>query len=242
MFVESSSAVSNQSGATFSATRGAAVNGDLILSFQETYLGGGAAPATPTGFTLLTRVAFGGTSDLAVFYRTMNGDGTSYTFNNSAGGLSPTANVWTIVIFGALTTPENSTTNTGSSTTATATGVTTINNGDLIFGAFAISGTAVTLTPNGFDGDYGTIAGTDKLDLASLTQASNGPTGDKTCTLSGGGAAWAAILVAISPTGGNVPPPGGGSGNLPFGGGIDPKTMQFMQRRFRRGRRYSTRP
>lgn len=212
MFIESSNGTANQAGTTFTANRGNASNGDLLLAFQQTNLGGGTV-ATPTGWTLLDRQATGTgpAAEIAVFYKTMAGDPIGYTLNGSSSGTG-NSNVWIIAINGALVIPEISSKNSANIDPGPAVGLslTTINNGDFIFGAYIIDSTFSSLSPQGFGaGDFGTLTGSGKLDVAVLTQSAAGATGNLNCNLSVS-SNWAAMLVAIAGAGGSSQGGGGG--------------------------------
>lgn len=197
--LRSSSSAASQTAATFAVTKPTGtVSGDLLLAFQSTFLSVGNVPGVPTNWTLVDRTLYDtDTCDLACYYLAAGGsEPASYTFNNSSG-LSPVSNVWILCLSGAATGVERSSKNTGSGTTATATGVTTDQADEFLAAAFAVgANTGETITPNSLT-DVGTIGGmSNELDVAYVTQAVAGASGNKTATLSGS-LSWAAMLVAV---------------------------------------------
>ena len=205
----SSSSAQDQTAATFAVTKPAgAADTDLLVAIQATTLGGGTAPATPSGWTLLDRVAYNTSQhEIAIFYKVVLGDGASYTFNSPGGSpLGNTSCVYITCWSGAASAPEAVTENTGSGTTATALSITTAQANEYLLGAYAIAtNVGETITPNESQtslGDLGTGA-TLGLEVGYVAQAAAGASGNKTATISGS-VQWGAMLVAI-PSGVTAP-------------------------------------
>lgn len=212
MFIEAAASTADQSGATFSATRPA--NGqnnlNLLLAFQSTSAMTGAAPATPTGWTLQDKITFNtNANNLACYYKVWFNEPASYTFNNDGGGAG-NSNVWIISIAGAGMVPEQNSQNSGTGTTATGTGFTTTNDSDFLFLGTTAGGLGTTITPQASMNDFTKIGTTGAgLDVAWEALAAKAATGNRTAAL-GSSQVWATLLVAIFPQGG-APNPGGPS-------------------------------
>lgn len=199
----SSSTAANQTASTFSVTKPAsAADGNWLVAFQETSLSsGGSAPAAPSGWSLLDRQGFNlATFDCACFIRQVSGDGASYTFNNASGGVAPVTNV-RITCWSGAGTPTQISKNSGSGTTATATGLTTAAANSYLAGAYAAGTTlgSYTITPTDLTTLLTTIGGADgRLRVAYDPQAAAGASGNKAATISES-QNWAALLVVIPP-------------------------------------------
>lgn len=191
----------NSTAATFSVTKPpGATNGDWLVAFQETALGGGSAPATPIGWTLLDRQTHNTTgNDIACFIKLVNGDGASYTFNN-AGGL-PFGNYAqvNILCWSGAGTPTQISKNSGSSASWTASGITTAADGSYLQAGWGIDvnvNTAVSL-PGGWTNLGNTGNATCRLYTAYVSQPTAGASGDKTA--SADSQAYGALMVVIPP-------------------------------------------
>lgn len=197
----SSSNLPNQTGSTFDVDKPAgAANGNWLIAFQMTTLGGGTNPATPTGWTLIDRVGVDtGAHDFAYFQKLVSGDGASYTFNGPGGSpLGNSANVY-ITCWSGADTPTQYTKNSGSGTTLTANGITTTQNNSYLLAGFAIGanlGGTWNMSPLTELGVIGNVV--NRLNAGYVAQAVAGASGNKTAS-TGNSERWGAMLVAIPP-------------------------------------------
>lgn len=197
----SSATAAAQTGATFSVTKPAGTaDGDLLVAFQATALGGGTPPATPSGWTLLTSQVYGTTYLLQVFYKVAASEGASWTFNNAVGGL-PTANVYAVAAQNAAATPEGSTTANGTSGTAGIGAYSTTNANDLLLSVWAIPANAGgTITPHASYTALGSVGGaTGLVNVGYKSQAATGAVSNATAALDTS-YSWGSILVALNGT------------------------------------------
>lgn len=198
----SSSTAANQTGSTFSVTKpSSAADGNWLVAFQATSLGGGSAPTAPSGWSLLDRQTFAISYDIVCWIKLVSGDGASYTFNNASGGGMPSSNVY-ILCWSEADTPVQITTNTGSSSaTATASGLTTATANSYLIGGYAYNTNAGIVS---FGGDLGTELGlignsAGQLNAFYGLQAAAGASGNKSAFINVS-QDWGALLVAIPPT------------------------------------------
>lgn len=175
------------------------VAGDVLVA--EVNNRGGAAVSS-TGWTQI-RDTFRGASDhMTTFYKVAGAsEPASYTFTSTdpygkAGGIAAWENVDTSAPVAA------SSGNSGSGTTVTASGVTTVDpNSPLLFVAGVMDQTTAT-PPSGFTerwdiasaGEYKATA-----ESASVLQAEVGASGNKSASAGSAGGGWAAQLIALNP-------------------------------------------
>lgn len=228
--LRSSASTPAQATGTFTVTApGAIVDGDVLLFIQACQLGGGTAPASQTGFTLLGRGTFNGASqDLSFWKKTANGESGNYTWNNASGGL-PGSAVWALCITGVdPTTGRISSITTGTSTTALTGSAAPGPNA----GAFLTAGIGIgaigsdTITSNNGYTDLGTIqgGGASRLQVSWLV----GTTQPMSATINNSDD-WGCLL-AIFDAGGAPPPPGGAGSRLPAGDADDVPMRPFQVR------------
>lgn len=223
MFIEGSASTTAATTGTFSANApGTHSNGSLQVAVQACVIpAAGAAPVTPTGWILKDSITTASLYDLRIYYKVASGEPATYTFNNSTGSGSPVSHVWIVSINGAASIIETSSTNAnaGGSTTATALSITPFVGNELLFGAFQIGlNSSGTITPNGFDSDFGTLSDASNcLDLAQqVLPPGVAPTGNRTAALSAS-LIWNAMLFCVAPAGSPPPPSSGGGGPEPSG-------------------------
>lgn len=196
----SSSSVADQSGATFSVTKPTgAADGDLLIAYQATSLGGGGAPATPTGW-LVARAAVswnGGINLLQCFYRVAASEGSSWTFNGPSGGMFPASTVCVVACQGPPgATPEPGSGGSGSSSTADPGAYSTLAANDLVLCAWA--NTFGSITPDGSFTAIGSVGMSMQLNVGYKAQAAAGAVSPRSASLGFSGA-WGSALVAVAP-------------------------------------------
>lgn len=197
----SSSTAANQTGSTFSVTKpSSAADGNWLVAFQATSLGGGSAPTAPSGWSLLDRQTFAISYDIVCWIKLVSGDGASYTFNNASGGGMPSSNVY-ILCWSGADTPTQITKNSGSGFTFTALGITTTIANTYLAAAFGInSNVGATWSLESPLTDLGGIGDASaRMDVGYLLRDTTGASGNKTAA-TGNSQGWGSLYVAIPPT------------------------------------------
>lgn len=237
----SSANAASQAGATFSVTKPAGtLDGDMLVAFQTTLLGGGSTPATPTGFTLLGSQTFSTSNDvLQCFYKFAASEGANYTFNNAGGGL-PTASVYLIAVQGApANTLDLNVKTSGSSGTADPGAGTTAFINELLLVAWAIGvNVSGTIAPDASFTALGAIGGANGLlNVGYKPQAAAGNTANTSATLDSS-EAWGAYMTSCSPGSGPIPMMASASPDIALPSRAIPQSnVQFQLRQ--RGRHFT---
>ena len=171
-------------------------SGDVLVAAIYS-AGNNITDTPPSGWTQVTKVNINN-RQLWLYYKVAGGsEPASYTwtasYSNAGGGIDRYSGV-------DNTTPEDATvtTNNGTGTSATYSGVTTSTDGAMLVGTACSNNINVAYTPpSGFTEEW-------ELDRHTLTdniQASAGASGDKTTDL-GSSYNWATIFWALKPDGG----------------------------------------
>lgn len=200
--VRSTSQVAGQTTATFSLTAPAGLaDGDLVVIFQDTYLAGGLAPASPgETWSALGTLSYNlAGHSLNVWYKTASGEPASWTLNNASGGVMPASSATAFAVSGGAS-YEGSSSASGTGTSADPGAYTTTNANDLILTAWAIpTNVGDTITPHASYTAVGRIGGgSEAQNAGSKAQAVAGAVANRTATL-GSSVSWGAFLVALSP-------------------------------------------
>jgi hypothetical protein len=200
-FVASSSA-EDQTGSTFPIDKPpGAADGDRLVAFQWTTLGGGTTPATPTGWTLIDTRSFGSAVyELAAYKKQVSGDGSTYTFNGPGGSpLGNTSNV-RIGCWSGAGDPTQSSKNTGTSTTLRALSITTTDANSYLFAAFAIAeGLQNVSVPGGWTGQGQLGTGVVRGNTGYVLQAAAGASGNKDGSTAPNPANYGTMMVVVPP-------------------------------------------
>lgn len=183
-------------------------NGDLVLLGILTGSAGGNAPdpTPPAGFTLLTGFPITATDgaftiETRIYHRIAASEGADWTFTHTSASSQGFALTYTGV---DATTPidVNPSTNQGTGSTTTATGITTVtNNAMVVYVAHDWGDTANPLTaPTGTTPTFIERIDTTVVYAADGLLATAGATGNKTQTSNSGvSGAWGATLIALRP-------------------------------------------
>lgn len=196
-------------GANTVVTKDASVqNNDILLA--GIYVEDDVAMTPPGGWTQIANLDHAAaTYDLWVYWKRASGEGASWTWtHNSAWELGVV-----VAYSGCSTTGDpqdaTATSNQGTSTTGTATGLTTVTDGAMIVAIYAsFEGIAAQAAgPSGLTERYDSA---EDIYWADGVQATHGASGNKVLgTALSASNHWGAVLVALAPdTGGSGLPPG----------------------------------
>lgn len=180
------------------------VSGDVLVAFWGVRASKTQAQCTlPSGWSYA--IFEGGQNpSLAVAYKVAGGsEPADYTFT-----LNASTNQGVIIgRFSGVdtTTPSDvaASSNTGTSTTLTATGITTVTNGAMVLSSFVLNLTGDSYsisTPSGMTLIQESEVSIVNLEAHYVEQATAGATGDKTSTLETSGPSYASILWALRPS------------------------------------------
>lgn len=195
-----SSAAANASTTLAISKPAETASGDVLVA--EVASRGGAAISAPKGWTEIRNTSKGTSERMTTFYKVANGEEpASYTFTSTdAFGKSGGIATWDHV--DAKSPIVTSSGNTGTGTTITASGVTTLEPETALMAVAGINDQTTATPPGGFTERWDVAsAGTFKSTSESSTalQAAAGASGSKTITAGSAGGGWEAQLIALRP-------------------------------------------